>query len=568
MSEAFDIDQELRRMAKELDPEELFELMEGLPQEMAEVLLDEFGARGIQLSLPDSPMATAESVIDGFENRPHLDYLSQRIAQAAEDVEAGRSRYMIVEMPPRSGKSLLGTQVTPAWLLAGHPSWPIILSSYSATLATSWGRQVRQWITEGKLGDQLKISRDSGAASDWETTEGGALRSRSLGQGLTGFGAKVMVIDDPHKNFADAHSKASRDAVWNWWTTVAKLRLHPPSLVIVIMTRWHEDDLVGRLLSTEYPGDPSEWEVIRLPAIAEKNDILGREPGQPLYSPLLEETEEQALARWQNVKESVGDYAWSALYQQRPSPARGAIFNSDSWRFWTTDPEHLALNEEGEDTGKVRVLDPNTLAGSTWLDSWDFSFKGTDSSDFVVGQRWVRNGANRYLIAQQRGRWGFTRALERITEWTGTDPVKSPYGAHVHKRLVEEKANGAAIIESLREKVAGIKPINPKDSKEARARAVTPEVESGNVYLPHPSMPGFEWVRDLISEFRNFPNDAHDDQVDAATQALLELRGPGVAGISVPGAAEAAGRPGAAAGARSVLAAYKSTKPRTSVGRR
>lgn len=474
-----------------------------------------------------SPLAQAAKLVRGFAERPHLRYLSERIALALRDVEQGISRRIIIQMPPRSGKTLLATQVTAAWTLARHPEWPVALTSYSGTLATSWGRQVRRWTDEGLLGPQVKVAPDAGAASGWETTEGGAFHSRSLREPLTGFGAKVLIIDDPHKDFADVHSKTSRDAVWNWYTSVALTRLHPPSLVILTLTRWHEDDLAGRLLSDDYDGDPEDWEVISFPAIAETNDVLGREVGQPLYSPLVDETEEVAIERWAEVKRAVGTYVWSAMYQQHPSPAKGTIFSTDWIRYWTNDPKAVTEN--------VHYLDPDTLASATWLDSWDLTFDSSDNSDYVVGQRWAKVGANRYLMAQQRERWNFTETIAAMLRWAKKNALESPWGQHVHKRLVEKKANGAAAITTLREKVAGIKPITPVGSKEVRARAVTPEIESGNVYLPHWSMPGYAWVRDVVAEMREFPNGAHDDTVDALTQALLELRGPGRAGIAKPG---------------------------------
>ena len=295
-------------------------------------------------------------------------------------------------------------------------------------------------------------------------------------------------------------------------------------------TRWHEDDLIGRVRSPRYEGDPSEWEVISFPALAEEGDVLGREPGEPLISPLVEETPEEALERWGEIKRTVGSYGWASLYQQRPSPARGAIFDVGWWRYWTTDPTRVT------DDGRVVLFDPSK--SGRWLDSWDTSFKGEGSSDFVVGQRWCRQGANRFLVAQQRGRWSFTQTLERMRQWGLRDaPLRSPYGHLVHERLIEEAANGAAIIDTLRDEIPGIRPIKATRGKEARARAITPEVESGNVYLPLPEDDGNEWVGDLLSELRAFPHGSNDDQVDALDQALAELRESGVPQITVPGRA-------------------------------
>lgn len=184
----------------------------------------------------------------------------------------------------------------------------------------------------------------------------------------------------------------------------------------------------------------------------------------------------------------------------------------------------------------MALVDWERLQKGQWLDSWDAAFKGEESSDFVVGQRWVREGGDRFLIAQQRGRWSFTQTLDRMTVWAGSDPITSPYGHLVHTRLIEDAANGPAIIDSLRSKISGLTPVRPDGSKEARARSVSPEIESGNVYLPHPAMSGYEWVTDLVSEFREFPSGAHDDQVDALSQALRRLRGSLGGGVTVPGA--------------------------------
>lgn len=512
-------DLDLAALSAELDAADLIDLARSLPIDTAADLLAQLG--GDEAAVAPSPIAMARHLDSDFVSRPHLEYVSARIAQAVKDVEEGRERRLIIEMPPRSGKTFLVTQNSMAWIMAKHPDWPIVLSSYSSELVISWSRQIRRWVEQGALGSQVQLADDSSRADGWETTAGGKLTARSLGGGTTGFGAKVLVIDDPHKDFADVQSKRQRDLVWEWWLGVGSTRLHPPALVVVIMTRWHEDDLVGRLLSKEYPGEPSDWEVIRLGALAEEGDVLGREVGEPLLSPLVDETREEALERWARVRRDSGEHTWAALYQQRPAPAEGAILNVERFVFWTRDPEKVA-----SDGSVVLLPEEQKLRGGTWLDSWDMTFKGTEASDWVVGQRWVRVGANRFLIAQQRGRWDFVQSLEAMRRWVNErDSATNPFGHLVHRRLVEEAANGPAIISALRGEVSGLEPVKARVSKEARARAVSPEIDSGNVFLPHPRDPGNEWVVELLSELREFPHGAHDDQVDALTQALSGLRG-------------------------------------------
>lgn len=795
----------LQDIVARLDPEQLEEFIDQLPPEAVTAIVEEMGMKHAATQVPATPIKMARELVPGFISRPHLRYLSKRITAAMKEVEQGGNPRIIVEMPPRSGKSLLATQITSAWALALHPNWPIMLTSYSSSLATSWSRTVRRWVAEGKVGD-VELSQDSTRAEEWETTEGGTLLARSLGGQTTGRGAKLLVIDDPHKDFADAHSQASRDAAWNWWLSTSSSRLTPQSIVIIIMcmtgdtpvlrpdgsetplrdirigdeiatyengklttskvmnwanqgpdniyeirlesgrtvranarhpfltldpednetwkptkelrpgeyiltvtgesgkessatlkgatspstarecahltttkqdglrvtgpthttpehaeqlelstdtgllstntkhslssnkdfvqsvksypmtaaqhtgqgssalttttrrekcedccattvtscsndtsnlsdsetplntlnitpdrivsitpagvedvydiqvdrtenfianglvshnTRWHTDDLVGRLLSREYPGDPSDWEVIRLSAIAEKNDVLGREPGTPLLSPLdLNESIEMASKRWNRVKNDVGSYVWSSLYQQNPAPAEGTTLKVDWFRYWTTDPDLVEKDEFGDpkENGKTVLLDPDKLGTAEWTDSWDLTFKGSDTSDYVVGQRWAKVGANRFLIAQQRGRWSFSEVLRRMRDWAKRDdPAVSPYGHYVYQRIVERAANAEAAQDTLRDEIAGIKLVSARTSKENRARAVSPEIESGNVLLPHPAEPGMSWVGDMIAEIREFPNGAHDDQVDTMTQALAHLRDGGMTGIVMPG---------------------------------
>lgn len=576
------MDDGLARRLQGLDPAAVEDIISDLPEPVAAALLGELApSESETLGDIPGPLEMGRELDQGYRSRPHLTYLSKRLSAAVRDVEGGKSRYLTVSMPPRSGKSQMISVYFPVWLLHQHPEWKIGLISHSPTLATAWGRQVRRIVEED--GDLLGVdlARDAGAASEWQTTVGGSVTSRSApGQSITGLGFKVLVVDDPVKDFASAHSELARDALWAWWQANAQTRLEPPSLVVFVGTRWHEDDVIGRLLSPVHSADPDQWENICFPAIAEVDDVLGRVPGAPLYTPLLKESKEEALARWARVKASVGSYSWAGLYQQHPSPAQGDVFDSGWWRFWTRDPKSATAD------GKVVFLDPEepgfTAAGGTpleggpgdqvsaghsggrWLDSWDCTFKGTYSSDFVVGQRWLKRGPYRFLIDQQRGRWSFTQTLEAMKAW-GPDRDDG-YNRHVHEVLVEDKANGSAVIDVMRKTLSGLIPISPRESKESRARAVTPDIESHHVLLPFPGDPGNGWVADYLDEFRNFPHGTHDDQVDASTQALNRLRERGVTRMAVPrGSARGGGSGGMSRlgpGARSRVGALRTMRPR------
>lgn len=524
----------LEDLLGDLSPEEIARAVRSMTPEEAQSLLD--ATEEQPLLVPDSPLGQAKVLDGNYRTRDHLQYLSDRLSAAVAKVEQGESQFIAVSMPPRSGKSQLTSVYLPAWLLHKHPEWPIGLISHDPTLATNWGRDVRALVEERADVLGIKLRRDAGAVTDWKTTEDGGVLSRSVRQSITGRGFKVLIVDDAVKDYADAHSAANREWLWNWWKSNASTRQNGPWLVVFIGTRWHEDDVIGRLLSSDHEGDPDQWEQIVFPAIAEDADVLGRAPGEPLLSPLMEETPEEALARWATVKASVGIYAWDALYQQRPSPAKGSVFNSDWWRFWTIYPSKVSKGPDGKPDGKVVLLDPDAdLRGARWLDSWDMAFKATSASDYVVAGRWAQVGALRYLMYQERERRTFTETLTRMKIWCDHSDPTTPWAHHVHERLVEDKANGTAVLDTLKEQVSGLIPINPTDSKEARARAVTPEVEAGNVLLPNPGDPGNEWVQELLSELRGFPNGAHDDQVDQLTQALSRMRTPTKSSVTVPG---------------------------------
>jgi len=469
-----------------------------------------------------SPLGLAQVVDEKHRTLPHLDYLDARLVTAVRRVESGHSAFLRVSMPPRSGKSVSTSEYLPLWLLQRHPEWRIGLISHSPSLAAGWGRQIRRMVEDDRLDLGLTVASDAGSVTDWETTERGGVSSRSVGQSITGRGFKVMIVDDVVKDYADAASETKRLALRDWWQTTARTRTEPPMLIIVIGTRWHEDDFTGWV---DTAGDP--FEVIEFPAIAEDEDVLGREPGDPLFSPFIEETRDEALARWADTEQAVGPYAWSALFQQRPQPVAGTIFERHWWRYWTRNPDLVS------DT--TVLFNPLEHPGLEWLDSWDLAVQAKESADWSVGQRWaVDQLRRRFLIGQARQRTEFTETLVTMRHWGTPDSVGGT-GRFVHRRLVEQASNGFAIIDTLKRELPGVIGVVPKGSKEVRARAITPEVATGYVYLPHPSDPGNEWVLSLIGELAAFPTGKNDDQVDALSQALAALRTRGTTTISNPG---------------------------------
>lgn len=513
-----------------------------------------------QLDGMPSGRALARKAVTKVGTKRRLGIASVEVApdEPGRCIEVAGGMYLVGHALIPTHNSALTSIYAPVWLLRKHPDWKLMLTSHSPDLAASWGREVRRLIERNAATLGVMLAPDAKAVTRWETTAGGVMRSLSVGQSPTGEGAKVLLVDDPVRNFETAHSTPARNTLWDWWQADISLRLEPPSLTVVTMTRWHEDDLVGRILSRDYPGNPDDWEQIVLPAIAKDDDPIGRAPGDPLLSPLLpDETRAEALERFSSIRETLTLYQWSALFEQEPAPAMGAVFDTSAWRYWTHDPDKATAD------GRVRYFGPDDLARSHVVSSWDATFKGTETSDYVVGQLWARNGANRFLLDQSRGRRTFTQTIAEMKRFL----LDGHGGKLARTHLIEDKANGPAIIDTLRDEVSGIKPVNPQGSKEARARAVTAPIESGNVYLPLTSEA--EWVQGLIDEARLFPAGKHDDQVDAMTQALNELRQDGRAAVNVPGSRPGSGGPTAASAlSRRSVPLSRANAARAELGRR
>jgi len=402
-----------------------------------------------------------------------------------EAIERGDITRLMVFMPPRNGKSEVVSKKFPAWYLAKHPSQEIIMTSYAADLALDHSRIARDTFKECclKLWKNIALSKDSGSAERWTIARHrGGLTAAGVGGPITGRGGKICIIDDPVKNAEEADSQIYRDKVWEWYRTTLRTRLAPNGAIVLVQTRWHEDDLAGRLLH-EMEAGGEQWVVISLPAQAEEGDVLGREVGEYLWP------DRYSVEEYEAIKLAVGSRHWNSLYQQRPSPEEGGMIKRQWWKFYTELPK-----------GFDRILQ-----------SWDMTFKDSDGSDYVSGQVWGNVGASIYMLPDREyGRMDFTSTLEAFHRLTERNPKAII-------KLVEDKANGPAVISMLRHKIGGIIAINPKGSKVARASAVSPLIEAGNVYLPAPSI--CPWINSFIEECASFPNGAHDDQVDAATMA-------------------------------------------------
>jgi len=403
-----------------------------------------------------------------------------------EEVERGILKRLMIYLPPRHGKSMSCTETFPSYFIGKNPERRVIEVSYGDDLARRFGKFNRQKIEEfGNEIFRVQVAKDQASMTNFDI-EGhrGGMISVGVGGPITGQGADLLLIDDPIKNREQADSETYREKIWSEWQNTLRTRLHPNAAVILIITRWHEDDLAGRLLNPEY-GEVEDWEIVSLPAEAEAGDLLGRDIGEPLWP------EHGFDKHWMNsTKAAVGSRAWNALYQQRPTPAEGSLLKRGWWQWYDKPPDKFD-----------RVVQ-----------SWDCSFKDSDGSDYVVGQVWGMKGIDCYLLDQVRGRMDMpttVEAVEMVSEkWPDTK-----------RKFIEDKANGPAVMQILSRKLSGIIAVNPEGGKLARASAVSPHIESGHVFLPK----FYSWAQDFVEEAAAFPNGQHDDQVDAMTQAINQL---------------------------------------------
>ncbi len=406
---------------------------------------------------------------------PHLVYAREQIIEALRKPNA---RIMLF-WPPQHGKSELVTVRLPVYWLEQDPRRRVGIGAYSQNYANTMSRKARRVALERLDLDRGQLGKTG--VEEWATVQGGTFKAVGVGAGITGNPLDGFIIDDPIKDRPQAESQVYRDRCWEWYTDAVLTRLQEGAPLILILTRWHEDDLAGRILQSE---SGSNWTVVKLPALAEADDPLGRAEGEPLCPARF--SLEYLLGR----RAELGAYSFGSLYQQRPSPAEGGVIKRAWLQYYTELP---------------KTFDKLIM-------SWDMSFKDRTDSDWVVGQVWGVVGADFYLVTQVRGHWDFPETVKQVLSLIERYPTAAP-------RLIEDKANGTAVIQSLRRKVNRLVAVTPRESKQARLEAVSDFFEAGNVWLPQNA----PWIEDYVEELAAFPNAAHDDQADSTSQALARF---------------------------------------------
>jgi predicted phage terminase large subunit-like protein len=417
------------------------------------------------------------------------------MAEAFERVANGTCKRLIVNMPPRHTKSEFASHLLPAWFMGKFPGKKIIQTAHTAELSVGFGRKVRDLIHSEdyhKVFPNTALKADNKAAGRWNTSAGGEYFAIGVGGRVTGKGADLFIIDDPHSEQEAALAAVNPDVfdkVHEWYTSGPRQRLQPGAAIVMVMTRWSTKDLTGQVLKKSIERNSEEWEVIEFPAILPSGD--------PLWPEFWSLKELKAL------EEELPLGKWLAQYQQNPTAEEGAIIKRDWWKEWTRD---------------------NPPTCDAILISWDTAFLKTERADYSACTTWG-------IFSEEDGETGFKRQkaimLDGFRKRMEFPELKKAVLAHYtdwepDMLIVEAKASGSSLIQELRAMGIPVTEFTPSrgNDKIVRANSVSDMFASGQVYYPANK----RWAEEVIEECAQFPNGDYDDYVDTVTQALIRFR--------------------------------------------
>lgn len=435
----------------------------------------------------------ATPFVDGW----HLGIIEEHL-EAVTDLEILR---LVITIPPRHMKSLLVSVFWPTWMWTFRPWLRFLWASYTAPLSTRDSLKCRRLIQspwyQANFGSSFTLTGDQNVKNRFENDRTGLRLATSVGALGTGEGGDIVCVDDPHK-VKEVESKVQREAVLDWWDGEMSSRLNDPErgAFVVVGQRTHHQDLQGHLIEAGYEhlNLPTEYDPKRAKVTSLGIKDPRTEPRELLWPQRMTE---DVVAE---AKRTMGSYRFEGQHNQNPSPPEGGILKRQWWRFHSGPSQHRLPRSFDE-----------------WLQSWDMAFKDTQESSYVCGLVWARKGADAYLMPECiHDRLDFPATVRSLLALS----VRYP---KARRKLIEDKANGPAVIAAMRRKVGGLIPVPVKGSKEARAHAVSYLPEAGNVYLPHPDVA--PWVLDLIEECAQLPTGTYDDYADALTQALDRMAG-------------------------------------------
>jgi predicted phage terminase large subunit-like protein len=426
------------------------------------------------------------------------------IIEYLEAISAGLVTRLLINVPPRYMKSLLVSVLWPTWEWIAYPSRRWIFTSYSEALSLKHSLDRRTLLQSDwyqvRWGRRVRLAVDQNVKGEFTNTARGMMIATSIGGSITGKGGDRIVIDDPHHPM-QAESDVQRETALEYFRRTLSTRLDDKrrGAIVMVMQRLHERDLSARFLELDpvHVCLPAEAESPTSIVFPRSHRIHTRPTGDVLW-PAREDR--AALAEQRRL---LGSAVFAGQYQQRPAPAGGLIFERDWFRYYHDLPSGLEIAQ-----------------------SWDMAFKDGKENDYVVGLVAGRTGSDIYLIDRVKGQWAFSESCRQVEALTRRYP-------DTRTVLIEDAANGPAIIDALTHRIAGIIAVSPEGGKLARAQAAQPRVEAGNVYLPHPRPHGAliaerAWVEDFVYQLAVFPHGAHDDDVDAFTQLLVRWQRPAV----------------------------------------
>ena len=478
-----------------MDPNLLLRAQQALPslpepvQQKVGVLIAEARRAKAKEVAQNDFMAYVNYVWPNFIHGRH----HEKMARAFERVAEGKTKRLIINMPPRHTKSEFASYLLPSWFLGKFPQRKVIQTSHTAELAVGFGRKVRNLVDSDRYKDlfpDVALQADSKAAGRWATNFSGEYFAIGVGGAVTGKGADLLIIDDPHSEQEAALAEVNPeiyDKTYEWYTSGPRQRLQPGGAIVVVMTRWSKKDLTGQVLKASAQRGGDEWEVIEFPALFEN--------GKPLWPEFWSLKELLAL------KEELPNSKWMAQYQQNPTSESSAIVKREWWQMWEKeDPPYCDFT----------------------LMSWDTAFEKTNRSDYSACTLWGvfyqpdDNGveqANIILINAFRDRMEFPtlkrRAIEEYREWE-PDSV-----------IIEKKASGSPLIYELRAMGIPVQEYTPVkgNDKISRLNSVSDLFASKRVWAPNTA-----WAEEVIDEVASFPAGEHDDYVDSVSLALMRFR--------------------------------------------
>ena len=415
-------------------------------------------------------------------------YHHKKIAEKFELLKDKKLKRLIVNMPPRHTKSEFASYLLPAWIMGHAPKTKIIQATHTGELAFRFGRKVRNLMNHEdykRVFTDVELSQDSQAAGRWETNHGGEYFATGVGGAITGRGADLLIIDDPHSE-QDALSETAFDNAYEWYTSGPRQRLQPGGVIVIVMTRWSTKDLTGKLINAQTEIKADQWDVIEFPAIFPKT-------GNPIWPEFWKKDE------LLSVKASLNEQKWQAQWQQSPTSEEGSIIKREWWMKWEsqTPPNNIQHIIQSYDTAYSK----KETADYSAITTWGVFTSEADGKVYLI------------LLDAIKGRWDFPelkrKALAKYKEY---EPETI---------IIEAKASGLPLTHELRQVGIPVTNFTPSkgNDKHVRVNAVAPVFEAGQVWVPDE-----RWAQEVIEECAAFPFGDNDDYVDSTTQAVLRFR--------------------------------------------